>query len=73
MRRACQYFPMEGRACGRQRYIEGPLPSTPGNYFFFPFLLFLSFLDFLLFFAMCITPLPGSAGQRNVDRMSTYH
>jgi hypothetical protein len=43
------------------------------NYFFLLFLLFLSFLLFFDFLAMRITPLPDLLGQRNVDRMSTYH
>jgi hypothetical protein len=56
-------------ACGRQRYSAGPLPSGLGDCYFFPF-----FLLFLLFLATRITPLPGSAGQRNVDHaVSTYH
>jgi ABC-type Fe3+/spermidine/putrescine transport system ATPase subunit len=47
-------------ACGRQRYIAGPLSSGQGDcYFFFPFLFF---LFFLLFLAMRITPLPDPCG-----------
>jgi hypothetical protein len=50
----------------------GPLPSSLGRSYFFPF--FLSFLFFfLLFFAMPLTSLSDPEGQRNVDQASTYH
>ena len=42
-----------GPACGRQRYVAGPLPSRSDSCYFFPFLLF--FLLFLLFLATSIT------------------
>jgi hypothetical protein len=54
-----------GWACGRQRGIAA---VQARNYYFF-----FVFLVFLLFLAMCITPLPDPVGQRNVDRVSTYH
>ena len=44
---------MMGPACGRQRYVAGPLPSRSDSCYFFPFLLF--FLLFLLFLATSIT------------------
>jgi hypothetical protein len=44
-------------AAGWQRYIAGPLPSMPENYYYYFLFFFLSFLLFLLFLATCITPL----------------
>jgi hypothetical protein len=53
---------------GRQRHVAGPPPSRPGNYYFFFLPLLLFFLPFLPFLATPLTPLPDSAGQRNVDQ-----
>lgn len=60
-------------AAGRPRRADGSGTSLNrcrpdrGNYFFFPFLLFLPCAPFLLFLATCLTSPPDLARQRNVD------